>query len=234
MNNILPLVITAAAILIILLVGVASILAYLYFSSKGQVTHLAQELYRQWREKDLETVRKQERSAASQEALTQLSQWRENEIETVRSQQLEIAQKETNLQFEKWKEEHTLAIRQDAIQKSQAVTMGKVTEHFIPYLPDFTYNPKDARFLGSPIDFVVFDGLTEGEVKRVVFIEFKTGESKLSTRERRIRDAVRSGKVTWEELRYAPEKVGTAAVQMPMVDRQRLNLPVVTDSEIAD
>jgi predicted Holliday junction resolvase-like endonuclease len=38
------------------------------------------------------------------------------------------------------------------------VTFGKVTEHFIPDLPDFAYNPKDARFLGSPVDFIVFDG----------------------------------------------------------------------------
>lgn len=81
------------------------------------------------------------------------------------------------------------------------MTLGKITEHLVPYLPEFTYNPKDARFLGSPIDFVVFDGLSDGEVRCIIFAEVKTGTSALNTRERRIRDAVQAGKVQWLELR---------------------------------
>jgi len=104
-----------------------------------------------------------------------------------------------------WKRDSVPSIRQDAIQQSQAVTLGKITEHFIPYLPDFSYNPKDARFIGSPIDFVVFDGLNETDVRKVVFVEVKTGTSGLSTRERRIRDAIQSGNVEWIELRPAFE-----------------------------
>jgi len=34
-------------------------------------------------------------------------------------------------------------------------------------------NPKDARFLGTPLDFIVFDGLDEGEVRRIVFVEVR-------------------------------------------------------------
>ena len=86
-------------------------------------------------------------------------------------------------------------------RRAKLLHLGKITEHFIPYLPDFAYNPKDARFLGSPIDFIVFDGLNDGEVKGIVFVEVKTGSSALSTRERRIKDAVQSGRVAWLELR---------------------------------
>ena len=69
-------------------------------------------------------------------------------------------------------------------------------------------NPKDAQFLGRPVDFVVFDGLDEGEVRRIVFVEVKTGVSTLTTRERRVRDAVRAGRVEWQELRAGPAPVG--------------------------
>jgi len=55
--------------------------------------------------------------------------------------------------------------------------LGKITEHFIPYLPMFKYNPKDARFIGSPIDFIVFDGLSEGEIRKIVLVEVKAGKS---------------------------------------------------------
>ena len=73
-----------------------------------------------------------------------------------------------------WKARHTGAIRQDAVARSQAVTVGKVTEQLLPYLPGFRFNPKDARFLGSPVDLVVFDGLDEGELRGVWFLEVKT------------------------------------------------------------
>src|SRR5687768_2570911 len=75
----------------------------------------------------------------------------------------------------------TSAIRQDAIERSRYVTVGKVTEQIAPWLPDFPYNPKDARFIGSPIDMIVFDGCDEGDVKRVVFLEIKTSASGLSS-----------------------------------------------------
>ena len=98
--------------------------------------------------------------------------------------------------------------RKDAIQQSRAVTRGQIYEQLVPYLPDFQFNPKDAQFLGRPVDFVVFDGLDEGEVRRIVFVEVKTGVSTLTTRERRVRDAIRAGRVEWKELR-----VGAGALE---------------------
>jgi len=105
------------------------------------------------------------------------------------------------LLFFLWKARYTRAVRQDAIQRSLAVTAGKVYEQLVPYLPNFPFNPKDVRFLGSPVDFVVFDGLSDGQVTRIVFVEVKTGDAQLSGRERRVRDAVQQARVEWHELR---------------------------------
>ncbi len=128
--------------------------------------------------------------------------WREKELEQVKLQAMDLAKREMQVQFEEWKQAYESKIRQDAIQKSQSVTMGKITEHFIPYLPEFRYNPKDARFLGSPIDLIVFDGLSDGQLQQIVFLEIKSGQAGLSTRERLIREAVQNGKVKWETLRH--------------------------------
>lgn len=103
-----------------------------------------------------------------------------------------------------WKARYTKLVRRDAVQRSQAVTVGKVYEQLVPYLPDFPFNPKDVRFLGTPVDLVVFDGLSDGLVRRVVFVEVKTAGSDLSSRERRVRDAIKSGRVDWSELRVGP------------------------------
>lgn len=91
--------------------------------------------------------------------------------------------------------------RKNAVQQSRAVTRGQMYEQLVPYLPEFHFNPKDAHFLGKPVDFVVFDGLDEGIVRNIVFVEVKTGGSKLTTRERLVRDAVNAGRVEWTEIR---------------------------------
>jgi predicted Holliday junction resolvase-like endonuclease len=104
------------------------------------------------------------------------------------------------------RERHTRAARRDAVRRSQAVTAGKVFEQLVPWLPDFAYDPRDARFLGSPVDFIVFDGLSSGTVERVVFVEVKSGEAGLSTRERRVRDAIRDGRIEWAEHRVSLDR----------------------------
>jgi len=104
------------------------------------------------------------------------------------------------LRFERWKTEYTKAVRRDAILRSQAATLGKVSEQLVPYFPEFQWNPRDAKFLGAPIDFIVFDGLSDGAVRRVVFVEVKTGSSALSARERLLREAILQRRVEWREL----------------------------------
>jgi predicted Holliday junction resolvase-like endonuclease len=108
---------------------------------------------------------------------------------------------EYRLLFEKWKKAEEKRIRKDAASKSRSTLTGKITEHFIPYLPEFPYDPQDARFMGAPIDFIVFDGMSEGELKEVVLVEVKTNTSGLSKRERQLRDAVKEGRVKWTEIR---------------------------------
>jgi predicted Holliday junction resolvase-like endonuclease len=105
------------------------------------------------------------------------------------------------LYFLVWKLRYSASIRENAVQRSLAVTAGKVHEQLVPYLPEFGFNPKDARFLGSPVDLVIFDGLAAGDVRRVVFLEVKTGGAALNARERQVRDVIEAREVAWAELR---------------------------------
>lgn len=91
--------------------------------------------------------------------------------------------------------------RAEGVLQSRAIVRGQIYEQLVPYLPGFHFNPKDAQFLGRPVDFVVFDGLDEGELRRIVFVEVKTGSAKLTTRERLVRNAIREGNVEWAEIR---------------------------------
>jgi predicted Holliday junction resolvase-like endonuclease len=111
--------------------------------------------------------------------------------------------REAGVLFEKWKLEEEKSIREDAVRRSQSVITGKVAEHFIPFLPEFKYNPKNARFLGTPIDFVVFEGLHDGNISKIVFVEVKSGKSvKLSERETQVKACIEEKKVHFETIHH--------------------------------
>jgi predicted Holliday junction resolvase-like endonuclease len=55
------------------------------------------------------------------------------------------------------------------------------------------------------VDYVVFEGLADGRVDRVVFLEVKTGRGTLNGRERQVRDAIEAGRVAWAEWRIAAD-----------------------------
>src|SRR5436309_14054144 len=115
------------------------------------------------------------------------------------------------LYFVVWRLRYSAAIRENAVQRSLAVTAGKVHEQLVPYLPEFGFNPKDARFLGSPVDLVVFDGLAAGELRRVVFLEVKTGGAPLTARERQVRTVIEARAVALAE----PRAMRTARLASP-------------------
>jgi predicted Holliday junction resolvase-like endonuclease len=119
-----------------------------------------------------------------------------------KSESLELeARQMADLYSREWKMQEEGRIRKDAVAKSEAVIRGKVTEHLIPFFPDFPYYPQDARFLGTPVDFIVFDGLASGEVKSVIFVEVKSGKTPtLSSRERKVRDCIQAGNVRYETI----------------------------------
>jgi len=93
------------------------------------------------------------------------------------------------------------AVRDEAVKRSRAVLSGQLTEQLAPYLPEFPWNPTEVRFIGKPIDFIVFRGMDEKRVDEVVFVEVKTGESRLSPVERSLRDAIQEKRVSWSEWR---------------------------------
>ena len=97
--------------------------------------------------------------------------------------------------------------RRDAIGRSRAVLGGRFTEQMAPYLPEFRYDPTEARFIGSPVDLVVFPGLSSDQPREIVFVEVKAGaRGRLSARERRIQELVEAGKVRWELMHRPSEK----------------------------
>ena len=91
--------------------------------------------------------------------------------------------------------------RFDAVKRSKSSILGEVYEKIVPCLPNFPFSPKDMVFVGKGFDYLVIDGLSEGKVEEIVFLEVKTGTSTLNANEKKIRDAVNAKRVRFAEWR---------------------------------
>jgi predicted Holliday junction resolvase-like endonuclease len=95
---------------------------------------------------------------------------------------------------------HFYMVRKNRIfrKRSHAVMTGLVNEQFASMIHDFPGSGSDSRFIGSPVDYIVFNGLSHGCVSEVIFVEVKTHSGvRLSSTERTLRDAIENGRVRW-------------------------------------
>jgi predicted Holliday junction resolvase-like endonuclease len=97
-------------------------------------------------------------------------------------------------------------IRGDAVKRSRSVLTGTFSEQIAPYLPGFRYSPTEIRFIGKPVDFIVFEGMDGKEIKKITFVEVKSGKANLNPVERSLRDAIQAGKIGWEIYRPPQDK----------------------------
>ena len=120
-------------------------------------------------------------------------------------QRISVIEEKSKNDLERWKIECTNDIRKDSVNRSRSTLKGRISEQMAPLLAEFPFSPADARFIGNPIDFVVFDGYTKvkdekGDAISVVLVEVKKGKGKLSREETLIKRAVEEGRVSWRTI----------------------------------
>jgi predicted Holliday junction resolvase-like endonuclease len=105
-----------------------------------------------------------------------------------------------------WQSEMDQA-RKTAVEQSRAVLGGKFTEQMVPFFPDFRYDPTEVRFIGSPIDMIVFPGLSQGDPREIVILEVKSGKNRqLTPPQKKIRELIENGMVRWDEVHREGEE----------------------------
>lgn len=110
-------------------------------------------------------------------------------------------------QMEIWKKGELEKAVKDSVNKSRSILRGKTTEQLVPLTEEFLkeFVPSDAKFLGSPIDYVIFSGagsITDGEEKdiEIIFMDIKTGKARLTKVQRAIKKAVEEKRIRWKTL----------------------------------
>ncbi len=79
-------------------------------------------------------------------------------------------------------------------KQSLSTTYGKITEQFAPFMKNYPYPTQNFRFIENPIDGIQFND------NQILFVEFKTNKSKLTTTQNKIKKLVKEGKIVWFEF----------------------------------
>jgi predicted Holliday junction resolvase-like endonuclease len=91
----------------------------------------------------------------------------------------------------------------------QAAKKGQAIEKWTPFLKadgiEEHWKAEDWNFIGNPLDYLVFDWHQDSEKNLesggIYFVEVKVDKSNLTTKQRRIRDLIKEGKVHWRLVR---------------------------------
>ena len=122
--------------------------------------------------------------------------------------QIKTTMLERETAFQKQLDNDVKEARKRSNNTQRSVLKGQIGEQFTPFITDFPYNPSDCRFMGEPIDYVIFQNLHEcadGNVPieevQIIIAEVKTGNSRLNQRQKIIKQAIQNGQVSFKELR---------------------------------
>ncbi|WP_148682810.1 Holliday junction resolvase-like protein [Pyrobaculum ferrireducens] len=154
-----------------------------------------------------ETPRDTERSRhksrrRSQKTLRQVEKTRRGEAES-RAGDIEERYK---TELERWRLEKEAEIREDAIRRSISTLLGRIGEQLAPLLMTQTLgvDPRDLRFLGTPVDYIAFKGLSQDNPQEILFIEVNSGKTtRLTEKQQAIKRLVEEKRVKWVTLHIA-------------------------------
>ena len=95
------------------------------------------------------------------------------------------------------------AKKQKGRAASAHTSKGQILEKWAPFVdhPEI----ENWSFMGNPIDYIVWDYRqdknTNVEEGMIYIMDVKSAKAQLSTKQRRIRDLVKAGRVEWREIR---------------------------------
>jgi hypothetical protein len=70
--------------------------------------------------------------------------------------------------------------KDEAMKKQRKEVGAEIVHHFAPYFKEFNYDPSEARFIGDPIDFVIFPWTFKGRNRKGCLYRGKIWEKVLS------------------------------------------------------
>lgn len=128
--------------------------------------------------------------------------------------------------------------RKQSVDNSRHTIKGQIAEQMAPLLQGFPYQPSDSRFIGDPIDYLVFKGYTDLRDKHmlnddfeVVIVDVKYNTASLSPGQRAIAKAIENGKVRFEVIKIQNDGTVEKSSWKPSKSKATSNINSLLDAD---
>ncbi len=191
----------ALELLLFIVGGLVGFFVAWYLYSKQKWSDKQGALNEKWKRQIAELEKEYEiKLEKTNSQIEKIKEENKTHIETI-ARQWEVKYVTDIKELEKIFKESEKIIKLKSVSSSRRSLVGKFIEKFVPFLDKVEYEPSDMHFLGQPVDYIIFKGLHQDNVESVIFLEVKTGDSKLTKREKSLKDTIEQRKVYWKELR---------------------------------
>lgn len=98
-------------------------------------------------------------------------------------------------------------LREAAAAKGRKKVGTMIQKLLVPEISGLKFNPYDIKLITHPIDYVVFDGMNNDDLKRIFLLSKRTESPDLNSLRRQIEKAVAEKKFEWQVARYVDGKI---------------------------
>ena len=108
-------------------------------------------------------------------------------------------------QNRKFKNEISI-IKKLSLDRQRSILKGQITEQISPLLPNFPIKSSELyHFGGKLIDFIGFEGINDGEIKRIWFIDSKYNSSRLNKDQKSLKKLIKE--INSDKLNFFEYKI---------------------------
>lgn len=109
----------------------------------------------------------------------------------------------SDLFLKDWQRDNEVNIRRQAITFSGRQITNEIVGETKLLKDNFSYNPRDIKFIGKYIDLIVFDGAADEEEVSIYFLEItKNGNGSTSAYKNKVCTAINNRKFGWKEISF--------------------------------
>jgi predicted Holliday junction resolvase-like endonuclease len=114
-----------------------------------------------------------------------------------------LQSEEEKIEEEQMRLQETLQeIRRRTVERSRKAHLPKMLMQADPVFTPLGYYPQDVKAIFDPLDFVIFDGMNlRGNIKRIVFVDEQTTNSKIRRVQSSIETAIRKDRYEFQSVR---------------------------------
>lgn len=121
----------------------------------------------------------------------------------------ELVSGQVRADIERWQSRELYTIRRDALDQSRPEVQRRVGAVIAAWTHSFPFHQEDSRFIGHPIDYVVFEGYSAVRARQVeqigsvTFVRARAGDGP-DPESDLVRECIAAGRVEWRTLEIRP------------------------------